>query len=198
MRLVLVRHGQSEWNARRVLQGQADPALSALGRNQARALRPTIEALTPDHVITSDLMRARQTAELIGCDAVPDPGLREIDVGSWTSVPISELQARPGLQYQAWREGRFTPEGGESWADFRTRVVAAVSQAMGDGHRTLLVVCHGGVIRALLDAFLALQPAQIIPVGPASLCSLSLSPNTGNRLELFNWSPGPPDLAAPD
>lgn len=84
MRLLLVRHGQSEWNAGRVLQGQADVPLSDLGRAQAAALAPTIAALAPDRAVTSDLQRAAATAAILGYpDARPDPALREIDVGVW-------------------------------------------------------------------------------------------------------------------
>ena len=61
MRLLLVRHGETEWNAARRLQGQADIALSDRGRDQARRLRPVIEALRPDRVVTSDLLRAAET-----------------------------------------------------------------------------------------------------------------------------------------
>jgi probable phosphoglycerate mutase len=83
MRLLLVRHGASEWNAVRRLQSQADLALSDLGREQARRLRPVTEALVPDQTISSDLVRAAETARLLGAtDANLMPGLREIAVGS--------------------------------------------------------------------------------------------------------------------
>ena len=81
-RLLLVRHGESEWNKERRLQGQADIALSPHGRNQALQLRPVIASLAPDCVLTSDLRRARETAALLGYqEAEPCVPLREAAPG---------------------------------------------------------------------------------------------------------------------
>jgi probable phosphoglycerate mutase len=200
MRLLLVRHGQSEWNAARRLQGQADIALSETGRAQARRLRPVIEGLAPGHAIASDLARAWETAELIGAgQAVPTPSLREINVGDWSGASIDELIARDREAYLGWRAGTHAPAGGELWPDFRARTVAAIEAAREAGGASLLAVCHGGVIRALLEHYLGLAPRQIVPVGPASLTAIRLEPNgQGARLELFNYVPGQPELQAPD
>ena len=88
MRVLLVRHGQSEWNASRRLQGQADIGLSDLGRRQADALKPVIESIAPCRALSSDLERVRETAERIGApSATLTERLREIDVGDWTLGP---------------------------------------------------------------------------------------------------------------
>lgn len=198
MRLLLVRHGESEWNAARRLQGQADIALSERGREQARRLRPVIKGLEPDRCLSSDLRRAAETASLLGAEGASfTPELREIDVGCWTGQAIADIVAREPEAYAGWRAGTHAPEGGESWAAFRARAARAVEEA-AQGCRHLLVVCHGGVIRALLEHFLALTPARIIPVGPASLTALRLNGQGTARLELFNFTPGQPELAAPD
>src|SRR5687767_11611144 len=103
-RLLLVRHGESEWNAGRRLQGQADIALSSRGEEQARALRPVVTALRPGRVLASSLKRARDTAALLGFpDAELRDELREIDVGEWTGASIDELRARDGVAYSGWR-----------------------------------------------------------------------------------------------
>ncbi|MEO1987248.1 MAG: histidine phosphatase family protein [Martelella sp.] len=199
-RLMIVRHGESEWNATRKLQGQADIALSERGRSQAVALRETVAALKPDAIVASDLVRAIETARLLGFDdPVPDAGLREIDVGEWTGRPIADIRANDAVGYQGWRAGTFTPPGGECWADFVSRTSASVMANIGS-HDRLLVVCHGGVIRALLESLIGLPPKRIIPVGPASLTVLSERPvGSGNmRLELFNYSPLGPVMDAPD
>lgn len=197
MRLLLVRHGQSEWNASRRLQGQADIALSDLGRAQARRLRPVIEALACPLVMTSDLTRATETAALIGANARSAPGLREIDVGDWTGAAIADLVARQPQDYAAWRAGEFAPAGGELWADFRARAVAVIEAARQASPAALLAVCHGGVIRALLEHYLGLPPRRISPAAPASLTAIRLN-GPGARLELFNYQPGLPELEAPD
>ncbi len=199
MRLLLVRHGQSEWNAGRVLQGQADVPLSALGRDQAAALAPTVAALAPERAVTSDLLRATATAAILGhADARPEPTLREIDVGVWQGRAIPDLQAEDAAAYAGWRAGTHRPEGGEDWATFAARVQRAIrSEAASGGARTLLAVCHGGVIRAALDAFLGLRPKHVLPVAPASLTVLRLNGDVA-KLELYNFRPGAPELGAPD
>jgi broad specificity phosphatase PhoE len=93
-RLLLVRHGESEWNAVRRLQGQADIGLSPKGEAQALALAPIIAQLAPDRVITSDLRRARRTADLLGYpNATSEAGLREVDVGEWTGMEIAHIMS---------------------------------------------------------------------------------------------------------
>jgi glucosyl-3-phosphoglycerate phosphatase len=200
MRLLLVRHGQSEWNAGRILQGQADIPLSALGREQANALAPAIAGLDPSRVITSDLIRASETAARLGFpDARPEPRLREINVGAWQGKAIADLLADDAAAYQSWRAGTYRPEGGELWDEFVARTVAAVLDEAAKGGKTLLAVCHGGVIRALLYHLVGLPPRHIIPVAPASLTTLRLNGDgQGTRLELFNWRPTTLDLEAPD
>jgi glucosyl-3-phosphoglycerate phosphatase len=196
MRLLLVRHGQSEWNASRRLQGQADVALSDLGRDQARRLAPVIAAIGPDRAIASDLSRAAETAALLG-GAMPKPALREVDVGLWTGADIASLIVADPDAYHGWRAGTYAPPGGELWADFRARVAAVIEAEAATPCCNLLVVCHGGVIRALIEHLLGLPPRQIIPVGPATLTAIRLT-DTGPRLELFNYRPDMPEFAAPD
>ncbi len=201
MRLLLVRHGQSEWNATHRLQGQADIALSAIGRDQADALRSTIDEIGPCRAISSDLKRVRDTATRIGApDAVPSMRLREIDVGDWTGRTTSDIIAEDENAYLAWRAGTGTPPGGEPWSDFADRVCAVIKQEAEAPCANLLVVCHGGVIRGILQRFLNLQPASIIPVAPASLTAIRLANDAGkpNRLELFNYRPISLDFEAPD
>jgi glucosyl-3-phosphoglycerate phosphatase len=196
MRLLLVRHGQSEWNASRRLQGQADIVLSDLGREQARRLAPVIAAIGPDRAIASDLARAAETAALLG-GAVYNPALREVNVGDWTGAEIATLLAEQPANYHGWRAGTYAPPGGELWVDFRTRVGTVITAEAARPCANLLVVCHGGVIRALVEHLLGLPPRYIIPVGPATLTAIRLT-DTGPRLELFNYRPDLPDFAAPD
>ena len=201
MRLLLVRHGQSEWNASHRLQGQADIGLSEQGQIQADTLRPVIETLKPSRAISSDLERVRDTAMRIGAEAPRfTDRLREIDVGDWTGRSIPDIQSREPDAYLGWRAGTQTPPGGESWHDFSRRVCSVIDEEQNDRCDNLLVVCHGGVIRAILQCFLGLQPANIIPVGPASLTAMRLANDNGKpaRLELFNYRPDRLEFEAPD
>ena len=200
-RILLVRHGESEWNSVRRLQGQADINLSVRGRDQASELRATIAALEPDVVLTSDLKRAVDTAALLGhADAARSTRLREIDVGEWTGTPIEELIARDADGYRGWRAGTYTPPGGETWGAFADRTTAAVTEALRQGADQLLVVCHGGVIRALLQRLIGLPPSKLVPVGPASLSIVAVrnADFSDIRLELLNFSANGPILDAPD
>ena len=201
MRLLLVRHGESLWNADRRLQGQADIALSDLGRTQASRAAPVISSFAPGRALTSDLSRARETAAILGFpDARLEPALREHSVGNWEGRIIPDIVAETPEAYEAWRAGTFTPSGGEPWADFTTRVtdVVRAEQTIGDC-RNLLIVCHGGVIRALLHGLLGLSPNSVIPVAPASLTTLRFGGDGGSpRLELFNYRAGQIELDAPD
>lgn len=201
MRLLLVRHGQSEWNASRRLQGQADIDLSEEGRRQADALCPVIDAIAPDRTISSDLKRVRETTQRIGA---PSPefteGLREIDVGDWTGRTIDDLIADDPTAYAGWRAGTHAPPGGETWSDFVARIAGVIAdQRAVSRYGTLLAVCHGGVIRAVIQHFLGLEPSRIIPVAPASLTALRLGEESqAARLELFNYRPDGLDFDAPD
>lgn len=197
-RLLLVRHGESEWNSIRRLQGQADIDLSARGEDQARALAPMVASFRPGLVLTSDLKRASRTAELLGySDAVREPLLREQNLGTWTGADIATLTTEAPSAYTAWRAGSFAPERGEIWCDFRSRIARAIEIAQSAAEEIVLFVCHGGVIRAALDQALGLSPARIIPVGPASLTILAF-PKDEPRLEVFNATTFAPILDAPD
>ena len=146
-RLILVRHGESTWNAEELLQGQLDPPLSERGRGQSQALAGILDGLPDERVLCSDLGRARETAELLGLRPGRfDARWREIDVGEWGGRPASEVDAQGG-ELTNWRGGPRTAPGGETWADFSARVAGAVDELIEAGG-PWLVVCHGGCIRA--------------------------------------------------
>ena len=134
MRLILVRHGLSEWNASGRVQGQADPPLSPAGREEARRLGPMVVAQAPEAVVSSDLVRARETAELLGAGPVEtDPRWRESAMGDWTGRAADELLADPSGAFVRWREGLEPPPGGESFDDMRARAGAAVRDLLARG-----------------------------------------------------------------
>ena len=157
-RLLLLRHGQSTWNAELRWQGAADPPLSELGREQARAAAAALRDAGFTVVVSSPLTRAMQTAEVIA-DALglgpvdTEDELRERDVGEWSGLTTEQIEARwPGL-LDEWRAGRLDAiPGGEG--DITPRVVDGVRRVVslhpGD---TVLVVTHGGVIRTAERAF---------------------------------------------
>src|SRR4051812_41823770 len=132
-RLVLVRHGQSTWNAEGRLQGQADPPLSEQGRREAEALGSVLYGFPPERVLASDLRRARETAEAAGFAAPTlNPVWREIDVGEWAGRPLAELP--PGPE-PAWRGGSLRPPGGETGGGLQARGARAPAALREGGPR---------------------------------------------------------------
>jgi probable phosphoglycerate mutase len=146
-RLILVRHGESTWNAEERLQGQLDPPLSDRGREQSRALAGMLDGLPGERIVCSDLGRARQTAELMGLQPARfDPRWREIDVGEWGGKTAAEIDAQ-GSELTNWRGGPRTAPDGEPWDAFAQRVSGALDELIAAGGQWT-VVCHGGCIRA--------------------------------------------------
>jgi glucosyl-3-phosphoglycerate phosphatase len=146
-RLILVRHGESTWNAEERLQGQLDPPLSDRGREQSRALAGMLDGLPGERIVCSDLGRARQTAELMGLEPGRfDPRWREIDVGEWGGKTAAEIDAQ-GSELTNWRGGPRTAPDGEPWDAFAHRVSVALDELIAAGGQWT-VVCHGGCIRA--------------------------------------------------
>jgi probable phosphoglycerate mutase len=159
--LLLLRHAQSVWNECGLWQGWADPPLSAVGLQQIRqaAARLAGEARF-ELVVSSDLGRAQRTAELLvdaldltTCPSV-DAGLREYDVGAWSGLTRDEIEARwPGEIARFSANEMVAPPGGENRAAFDARVRAAGARvadaAQRGGAEQVLVVAHGGVVRAL-------------------------------------------------
>ena len=166
--LLLVRHGQSVWNAENRWQGQADPPLSELGEEQARDAAARLHGAGFTHVVASDLQRARRTAEILaealGLDVRLDPGLREIDVGDWTGLTRSEIEARWPRELADWSEGRSeSPLGGETRVHLAERARRSLTRLAGQASpgEWLLVVSHGALIRNL-DRALGL-PTESMP-----------------------------------
>ncbi len=187
-KLLLVRHGETAWNASKVLQGQADIPLSEQGRAQAQQLAPLVAYWAPCSAHASDLLRARQTAELLGWpQAAIDPRWREADLGEWTSRPVKDLLICDSKRYRSWRDGLESPPGGESMEQLRTRVAAALA-SLHEGHSgNVLLVTHGGVIRAVLALTLGLTAERIVAVDPGSLTILDMRETP--RLLAYNHVP---------
>jgi probable phosphoglycerate mutase len=152
--LLVVRHGQSTWNADGRWQGQADPPLSPLGEEQAAAAARTVGAC--DAVFASDLDRARRTAAIVAAvvlaggegAVVTDPRLRERHAGEWTGLTRGEIEARDPGALPAGRR----PPGFEPDAVLADRGLAALLDCARElpAGGTALVVTHGGLIRSVV------------------------------------------------
>ncbi len=152
--ILLARHGQTDWNAERRWQGHADPPLNALGRDQAHDLARRLADEHFDAVYSSDLRRASETAAIVSRElGIPHHnvrGLREIDVGSWSGLTTEEIQRADAKALDRMRELGYGWDGGETPVEMTTRVVEALGRIAADHpDGRVLVVAHGGVVRAL-------------------------------------------------
>jgi broad specificity phosphatase PhoE len=159
--ILLARHGETDDNVPPLrFQGQRDTPLNERGREQARELAERVAALDPPiaSLWSSDLSRARETAEIVGAriGLTPrlDARLREGWRGEWEGFLFDEIAASDPERYAAWRnpdaEVGFHFPGGESLADQQARVLAAAVDAAAAGELPALLVCHGGSIRTIL------------------------------------------------
>ncbi|MEH3054911.1 MAG: histidine phosphatase family protein [Patulibacter minatonensis] len=157
--VLLARHGETDDNAASRFQGVRNPPLNARGREQAAALAAELAVAEPAirEIWASPYARAQETAAIVaarlGLPVRTDPRIAESDVGDWSGATYAEVQGRDPAGFQAWVDG--DPEhrfpGGESLAEVRARVELALADARAAAP-TVLLVCHGGVIRSALRA----------------------------------------------
>jgi len=150
--LVLVRHGPTDWNAARRLQGHTDIPLSDLGRRVVAGWRMPAE-FAGFEWIASPLARARETARLLGRDPPTDDRLREQSWGAWEGRTLDELRRADaaGVEAIEAQGPDFRPPGGESPRDLQARLLSLTAEIAAAGRPTV-AVCHKGVIRALYAA----------------------------------------------
>jgi probable phosphoglycerate mutase len=165
-RILLARHGETDWNREGRWQGHSDQPLNALGIAQARALGRRLACEPVAALYASDLRRATDTAAEVsretGLDAILTPGLREVDVGDLSGLDRADAGRRYPDWYTRWRDGTADGyPGGERFVDLRRRSVAAFDR-IADRHagETAVAVCHNGVIRAIVLHVLGLDPDE--------------------------------------
>lgn len=175
-RLVMLRHGQTEYNAGSRMQGQLDTELSDLGREQAVAAAEVLAKRQPLLIVSSDLARAKDTAVALGDRSGQpvsiDARLRETHLGDWQGLTHHEVDAAaPGARL-AWRDdARWAPHGGESRVDVARRSIPLVKElvaqqaewGLDEPERPVVLVAHGGLIAALTGALLGL-PVDSWPI----------------------------------
>ncbi len=189
-RVLLVRHGRTAYNAQRRFQGQLDLPLDEVGRAQAAELALTLARCEPVAIVSSDLERARDTAAplaaKLGLSVPVDPRLREIDMGTWQGLTNAEVLEHFPAEFHAWqRGGDVRRGGGETYAEVAVRAVAAVEDALAAasaGTGPLVVVTHGGTIRAVVSALIGLPEGRWSGLGPVGNTRWSLLlDDTGRR-----------------
>jgi broad specificity phosphatase PhoE len=207
LRLILARHGETTWNTRHIFQGRTDLPLNKNGRTQAQAMAKQLTTLTIDRLVSSDLKRAFQTAEIIAAahpahpDIILDERLREISFGRWEGLDEHGInEVLPG-EMESWKcDPDFVPSGGESVSQAmeRTESLLAELREIKDG-KTIVLVGHGGILQALICRGMDIKPRYWWPfhLYNASLSEIWLYPqgatvihlNSLSHLEKFGISP---------
>jgi broad specificity phosphatase PhoE len=149
-RLFLIRHGETDWNVEGRWQGHADVPLNARGRLQSMRMAQFLANCGLTAIYSSDLVRARQTAEILaamtGLPLYLDPRLREIDQGEWEGLLVSDIQSRYTTLLQQRRQDPWhvAPPGGETGLQVRARVLAAIEEILKmHPQENVAVVSHG-------------------------------------------------------
>lgn len=195
--VLLIRHGETAWNAEKRLQGHLDVPLNAEGQRQAAALGRALAGEHLDAVIASDLVRAQQTARPIaaprGLTVLLDPGLRERCYGGFEGMLYAEIGQRYPDAFAAWKarhmDARF-PAGervAETLREFADRVVGTISRIVREGgFRKVALVAHGGVLECAYRAAqnIGFSHARDFDIFNASINRFAWE---GGRLRLLQW-----------
>jgi glucosyl-3-phosphoglycerate phosphatase len=191
IRLVLWRHGQTQWNVDGRFQGQSDIPLDAVGEQQAERAARLLAGLRPDAIVSSDLVRAMATAaplaRLTGLTVTTDKDLRERFGGLWEGLTDTEIRTRYPAEHAAWM-----PPGGESSAVVAERAGAAlerIAAAMAPG-TLVVVVSHGAAIRLGAARLLGFPEGLWGAVGPLANCAWSVLGRRRSRWRLLEHNAG--------
>jgi len=183
LHLILVRHGETEWNAQRRYQGQSDTLLSELGRRQAELVAERLTGGKIDAVYASDLKRAWETAQIIvaksGLQVISEPRLRELKFGVLEGLTFDEAQEQYPEMINAWLEDfNRPPEGGETIELFNARVVSLLNDLKAKyDEQTVMLVAHGGPLSEILRVILGLSREKrwYLEMENASLSEVSIA-----------------------
>jgi probable phosphoglycerate mutase len=191
--IILIRHGETEWNLCGRWQGHADSALSPRGIAQAKALSERMAKEEVDQVYASDLERAQHTARLAGSEANWTfslmPELRERDLGVLEGLTTDEMLVEHPDVYRSFREDgpEYQPPGGESFKQFYDRCSSAVEKlALLHSGKKIVAVTHGGVLGAIFRYVLRI-PLDADRNFVLLNCSLNRIQKDGGRWNLVSW-----------
>jgi len=166
LHLMLVRHGETEWNVQRRYQGQSDVPLSEIGKRQAESIAGRLASQEIDAIYASDLKRAWQTAQVIaaqnGLDVISEPRLRELKFGILEGLTFEEAEEKYPEMITAWLDDfNNTPERAETIDMFNARIVSLLDDLKRKhDEQVVLLVGHGGSLSEILHVVLGLSPEK--------------------------------------
>ena len=174
--VLLIRHGETDFNRERRLQGAMGVPLNDTGRQQARGLAERLRGSSIDAIFASPISRARETAAIVadalGLTVQEDQRLREINFGDFEGLTFAEVKARYPQAADRWESGylAYRAPGGESRLDVSRRMTAAWRDIISTEQRTVAIVTHGSAIMMFLGSMYALLPGA--GVGNTSITTL--------------------------
>ncbi len=166
--LFFVRHGQTEWNAIRRMQGQWNSDLNELGREQADVNGRFLSQLGIEHMVASPLDRTRQTAEIINqyleLEVAFDDRIMEWDCGDWSGEMWDDVQKKWPEEWQAWEADRFNYRGPkcENYQDMIDRATPFLHEICDSEHTRIAIVSHGMIGRVMVGTLLGMSPDEMM------------------------------------
>jgi len=189
-KLILIRHGQTQWNLRKRYCGFTDIGLNAAGRQQATRLQKKLKSQAIDRVYVSDRERAIQSAKIIfkGRKIIVVPVLREISFGIFEGLSYQQIMKKYGVLYSQWLNKPYSirPPKGEGLKDLEKRVVKVINKIVSlNKNKTVALVCHGGVISVFLNYILETKDFWAKVTDSASVSIVEYNKNKW-KIVLFN------------
>lgn len=202
-RLLLWRHGQTDYNLQARIQGWSDIELNDSGRAQAEQAAPAIADLGPTRIISSDLARAQATAQVLarltGLRVEIDERLRERCFGQLEGLTREEIAERFPEEAHTWRTGRAEGRVARLGIEGRLAAGSRLAQVVDDWEKKpddlVVIVAHGGIISAALTILLGINPDEFHPFGGLGNCHWAvLAPQTDRApsWRLLEYNAGPP------
>jgi broad specificity phosphatase PhoE len=184
MKIYLIRHGQTDWNIQRKIQGSHDIPLNETGRRQAKKLAQGMDSRPVSRIFSSTLTRARETAECIssrqGVEIYFMPQLIEVEFGEWEGLTWEEIDTRFPKEHKLWRENpaQVAPPGGETQAQIKKRCAETVHEIIKrtNGKEDAAVVSHGATLANMITYMLRNDTKEGIIVSNSSITTIDYNP----------------------
>lgn len=196
-RIILWRHGQTDWNIENRFQGHSDIPLNAVGQFQAKHAAALIAQMNPTQIISSDLSRAFNTAKelsvIINQEIMIDPRLRETNGGHWEGKTGDQNRDEDFANFLRWIDGDDVAAGGigERRVEVMDRAVAAIKSALENKtNQTLVVATHGGTARCVIGGLLNLPATNFTAIGGLSNACWSILESSPRGWHLVEHNAG--------
>ncbi|MSX26282.1 MAG: histidine phosphatase family protein, partial [Actinobacteria bacterium] len=180
-KIIIVRHGQTDWNVENRFQGHTDIPLNDAGQAQVEKSALVLASLRPNRLVTSDLLRARETAAAIakrcGLPVTIDPDLRETYGADWEGKTGLEIRKNSDAEFTAWLSGEDIPAGGsgERRSEVAARAISAIYRGLSEieSGQSLVIVTHGGAARSVIGTLMGLPVSEWASLGGLANASWS-------------------------